>query len=158
MGDRRMRLPFTFAAPRLAAQLAAPSVLAGGPVDPFAVQLYEAGDPPATPALTDLPELSSVTQHGITWTFAAPARVGRFVNGDYYVVGETTISAIDPEPTTGQGVGKVRLLGRARPSFVCWRRIIVVSIKRACEKYNLTKTELILSYLNIVCLDIRLFL
>src|SRR5271157_3473284 len=37
---------------------------------------------------------SSVTQYGITWTFEKPVRVGQFVNGDYYVVGPTTIAAI----------------------------------------------------------------
>ncbi|MFH1809711.1 MAG: hypothetical protein ABIJ09_13270 [Pseudomonadota bacterium] len=72
-------------------------------VTPFAVQLYSANAPPATPGLTDLPLLSSVTQHGITWTFEQPTRVGRFVNGDFYVVGAVTVTAIDPLPTAGNG-------------------------------------------------------
>jgi hypothetical protein len=43
---------------------------------------------------------SSITKDGITWTFSQPVTVGQFVNGDYYVVGPVTISAIDPAPTT----------------------------------------------------------
>ena len=47
--------------------------------------------------------MSSLTKDGITWTFAAPARVGQFVNGDYYVVGTTTIVDIQPLPTPANG-------------------------------------------------------
>jgi hypothetical protein len=43
---------------------------------------------------------SSITKDGITWTFSQPITVGQFVNGDYYVVGPVTITAIDPAPTT----------------------------------------------------------
>ena len=43
--------------------------------------------------------LSSVSKDGITWTFSQPVPVGQFVNGDYYVVGPVTITAIDPAPT-----------------------------------------------------------
>ena len=60
--------------------------------DDFPVMVYTANDPPPTPALQDLPLLTQITQHGITWTFASPQRVGRFVNGDYYVVGSATIT------------------------------------------------------------------
>ena len=63
--------------------------------------LYDKGNPPATPALEDLPQRSCVSQYGITWTFDKPARVGRFVNGDYYVVGPVTITMIDPKPLWG---------------------------------------------------------
>ena len=41
---------------------------------------------------------SSITQHGITWTFSKQVTVGQFVNGDYYVVGDVTITNIDPLP------------------------------------------------------------
>lgn len=78
--------------------LAAPAL---GQVTPWTVTLYDSSNAPATPALTDLPLQSSVTQHGISWTFESPARVGRFVNGDSYVVGSVTVTAIDPAPTTG---------------------------------------------------------
>lgn len=43
---------------------------------------------------------SSITKDGITWTFSQPVPAGQFVNGDYYVVGPVTITAIDPAPTT----------------------------------------------------------
>jgi len=42
---------------------------------------------------------SSISKDGITWTFSAPAPVGQFVNGDYYVVGPVTVTKIDPAPT-----------------------------------------------------------
>jgi hypothetical protein len=43
---------------------------------------------------------TSVTQHGITWTFSADKTVGQFVNGDYYVIGQTTINSISPAYTS----------------------------------------------------------
>ncbi|MHC4253633.1 MAG: hypothetical protein ACYS9X_31325 [Planctomycetota bacterium] len=45
---------------------------------------------------------ASVAQYGITWTFAAPARVGRFVTGDWWVVGPVTVTSIDPAPAEGR--------------------------------------------------------
>jgi len=45
---------------------------------------------------------NSVSDHGVTWTFAAPSRVGRFVTGDWYVVGPATVTAIDPAPAGGR--------------------------------------------------------
>lgn len=80
---------------------AAPSFAAGQrlTVDEFKVRVYTRTTPPRTPSLDELPLLSKVTKDGITWTFAAPTRVGRFVNGDFYVVGETTVSDIAPRPT-----------------------------------------------------------
>jgi hypothetical protein len=33
-----------------------------------------------------IPTTKSITQHGITWTFAEPVGYGQFVNGDYWVV------------------------------------------------------------------------
>ncbi len=52
-------------------------------------------EPPATGATT-------VSQWGITWTFASARQVGQFVNGDWWVVGPVTISSIDP-PCVVQG-------------------------------------------------------
>jgi hypothetical protein len=52
--------------------------------------------PPPAPAGT----ASTITKDGITWTFSQPVPVGQFVNGDYFVVGPVTITAIDPPPTT----------------------------------------------------------
>jgi hypothetical protein len=43
---------------------------------------------------------SSITKDGVTWTFSEAVPVGQFVNGDYYVVGPVTVTAISPQPTT----------------------------------------------------------
>jgi hypothetical protein len=43
---------------------------------------------------------TSITKDGITWIFSEAAPVGQFVNGDYYVVGPVTVTAISPQPTT----------------------------------------------------------
>src|SRR5208283_4217932 len=43
---------------------------------------------------------TSITKDGITWTFSEAVPVGQFVNGDYYVVGPVTATAISPQPTT----------------------------------------------------------
>jgi len=72
--------------------------------DNFQVVLYTSNAPPATPALTDLPLTNQITQQGITWTFSQPQRVGRFVNGDYYVVGTVTVTDIAPLATVSNGV------------------------------------------------------
>jgi len=53
----------------------------------------------STPLVSDLPVQSSVSVHGITWTLSHGAPVGKFVNGDFYVVGACTVSAITPAPT-----------------------------------------------------------
>jgi len=64
---------------------------------------------PEAPKLEDLPLKESVSQHGITWTFDKPARVGQFVNGDWYVVGPATVAAIDPKPLYGSEIPKRQL-------------------------------------------------
>jgi cysteine-rich repeat protein len=71
--------------------------------DAFQVMVYTSNDPPPAPALEELPLVTKITLDGITWTFSAPVRVGRFVNGDYYVVGATTIVDIQPLPTAVNG-------------------------------------------------------
>ena len=58
--------------------------------------IYTQANAPAPPLLETLALQASVTQYGITWTFDKPARVGQFVNGDWYVVGPVTVVAIDP--------------------------------------------------------------
>lgn len=50
--------------------------------DNFTVPVYTSTVPPPTPALADLPLMTEITREGITWIFARPQRVGRFVNGD----------------------------------------------------------------------------
>jgi len=43
-------------------------------------------------------EARSITQYGITWTFDKPCKVGKFVTGDYWVVGPVTVVKVDPSP------------------------------------------------------------
>jgi len=57
---------------------------------------------PPAPKLEDLPAKDKVSQFGITWKFDNPARVGQFINGDFYVVGPVTISSVAPAPV-GEG-------------------------------------------------------
>ncbi len=71
--------------------------------DSFPVVVYTSIDPPPTPVLEELPLLSQINQYGIIWTFSTPQRVGRFVNGDYYVVGSAIITDIQPLPTLTNG-------------------------------------------------------
>ena len=52
------------------------------------------GAPAGTP---DAPRnLAAVERFGTTWTFGKPVQAGRFVNGDWWVVGPVDIVAIDP--------------------------------------------------------------
>jgi hypothetical protein len=73
------------------------------------VVMYTRDHPPAAPKLEDLPLRQKVSQYGITWTFERPARVGQFVNGDWYVVGPVTIGAIDPRPLYGAEIPEIEL-------------------------------------------------
>jgi hypothetical protein len=105
-------------------------VATGGAADPYddkavaadaaasrPVTLYTKDNPPRTPKLDDLPLAPSVSQYGITWTFEQPARAGRFVNGDWYVVGPATVKAIDPKPLYGSQIPKFQLdhMDKERP-------------------------------------------
>lgn len=47
-------------------------------------------------------ETSSISQYGITWTFAKPVRAGRFVTGDRWVIGPATVTAVSPAPADGR--------------------------------------------------------
>ncbi|MBN1960579.1 MAG: chitobiase/beta-hexosaminidase C-terminal domain-containing protein [Deltaproteobacteria bacterium] len=54
-----------------------------------------------------IPQLENrqiIEQYGVTWTFDKPMPVGKFINGDWYVVGQATIIDIDPPPLFGQQV------------------------------------------------------
>jgi hypothetical protein len=75
------------------------------------VVVYSRDNAPPTPKLEDLPLRESISQYGITWTFASPARAGQFVNGDWYVVGPVTLKAIDPRPLYGGEIPKRQLDG-----------------------------------------------
>ena len=59
---------------------------------------------PGEPHEPVLNEQSRISQHGITWTFDKPVAVGRFVNGDFYIVGAATVLGIDPRPLFGAEV------------------------------------------------------
>ena len=114
------------------------SVALGGPVkleprrkaDPYAddaiaadesvrrtAPVYCEANAPPTPKLEDLPSEKSVSQHGIAWTFERPAPVGRFANGDWYVVGPVTVAAIDPRPLYGAEIPRRELdrIDKERP-------------------------------------------
>jgi hypothetical protein len=41
---------------------------------------------------------SQVSQYGVTWTFDRPRETGRFVTGDYWVLGPVTIVSVSPKP------------------------------------------------------------
>jgi hypothetical protein len=73
------------------------------------VVMYTKDKAPAAPKLEDLPLQEKVTQYGITWTFDKPARVGQFVNGDFYVVGPVTVVKIDPKPLYGAEIPDAEL-------------------------------------------------
>jgi len=45
---------------------------------------------------------AELSQYGITWTFAEPARAGRYVTGDWWVVGPVTVKAVAPAPAAGR--------------------------------------------------------
>jgi hypothetical protein len=73
------------------------------------VAIYTKDNPPATPKLEDLATKGSLSQYGMTWTFDKPTRVGQFVNGDWYVVGPVTVTAIDPKPLHGAEIPEIEL-------------------------------------------------
>ncbi|MBN1761173.1 MAG: hypothetical protein JW863_22785 [Chitinispirillaceae bacterium] len=53
----------------------------------------------AARSTTELPFADSISIDGITWKFGEPVPVGRFVNGDWYVVGKVTVNSVHPAPT-----------------------------------------------------------
>ncbi|MGD0045023.1 MAG: hypothetical protein ABSE84_32260, partial [Isosphaeraceae bacterium] len=65
------------------------------------VVVYTKDNARAAPKLDQLPLKDNLSQYGMTWTFDKPARVGQFVNGDFYVVGPVTITGITPRPLYG---------------------------------------------------------
>ena len=79
--------------------------------------IYTGSNAPSAAKLSDLPLKQSISQYGITWHFEKPARVGQFVNGDWYVVGPTTITAIEPKPLYGAEIPDTELdhMDKERP-------------------------------------------
>ncbi len=51
---------------------------------------------PAGPGAAGLGSLAAVERFGITWTFDRPVASGRFVNGDWWVLGPVDVVAIKP--------------------------------------------------------------
>jgi hypothetical protein len=81
---------------------------------------YQSADEGSTPKMTlevsgaqtvgtSYGTTSSITQRGVTWTFAEPVTYGTFITGDYWVVGPVTVTSISNSlndsgwsPRTGQ--------------------------------------------------------
>lgn len=63
------------------------------------------------PAVVSAQETTtSISQHGITWTFDRAVQYGQFVNGDYWVVGPVRVVSVSPAPRTAPA-GEVTDLG-----------------------------------------------
>ncbi|PIE25620.1 MAG: hypothetical protein CSA62_00450, partial [Planctomycetota bacterium] len=46
--------------------------------------------------------LKQLSQHGITWHFAHPVQAGRYVNGDWWVLGPVKVERVSPLPSHGR--------------------------------------------------------
>ena len=100
------------------------------------VVIYTQANAPAAPKLDDLPLKDSVSQYGMTWTFDKPARVGQFVNGDFYVVGPVTITEITPKPLYGAEIPANQLdpHGQGARRKMTASATASCSIRRPCRK------------------------
>jgi len=76
---------------------------------PQPVAIYSKASPPPTPKLEELALTDTVARHGITWKFSEKVRAGRFVNGDYYVVGPVTVTETTPKPENGRNQSALNL-------------------------------------------------
>ena len=54
------------------------------------------GNLSAQPESAAVETVNEITQYGITWKMAAPARAGRFVTGDWWVIGPLEIESVSP--------------------------------------------------------------
>jgi len=63
---------------------------------PTTIPVYTPENVPPTPTVNELWQTNAVTYCGVTWTFDRVAPVGRFVTGDYYVVGPVVVTSITP--------------------------------------------------------------
>jgi hypothetical protein len=50
-------------------------------------------------AQADATARNSILQYGVTWTFSASVPAGRYVTGDWWVVGPVTVKSVTPSPT-----------------------------------------------------------
>jgi hypothetical protein len=57
-----------------------------------------AAESPLAVAASGTP-VESVSQYGVVWTFDRPVPAGRFVTGDWWVVGPATVRSVSPVPT-----------------------------------------------------------
>ena len=57
---------------------------------------------PESPALSELPLSDTLSQYGITWKFDKKVQIGKFVTGDFYVVGPFTVISINHAPGNGR--------------------------------------------------------
>jgi hypothetical protein len=60
--------------------------------------IYTKDNAPPIPAREQIPLRESVSQYGITWRFDKAYPVGRFVNGDWWVLGPVRIVSVEPVP------------------------------------------------------------
>lgn len=81
------------------------ALIIGGAVEGGVI--YTTNNAPEAAKVEDLPLQGSISQYDITWTFEKPARIGQFVNGDWYVVGPVTVTKIDPKPLWGDEVDEL---------------------------------------------------
>ncbi len=47
-------------------------------------------------------QVSQITQYDFTWTFDKPVTAGKYVTGDWWVVGPVTVTSVSPAPANGQ--------------------------------------------------------
>lgn len=89
------------------AQAAAKPLFAEAPVGSYdgpVKTVFTAVNAPAAPKLEDLELTDAVSQYGITWKFNRKVRAGRFISGDWYIVGPATVVDITPKPLFGKEV------------------------------------------------------
>jgi hypothetical protein len=67
-----------------------------------ATALAQGANNPLTPSGTDVQIADRLSQYGITWVFDRPHTVGRFVTGDWWVVGPVTVESVSPQPNSGR--------------------------------------------------------
>src|SRR4030042_5485631 len=66
-----------------------------------AIMINELESQEKQPYITDT-SADTISQYGITWRFSNPVAYGKFVNGDYWIVGPVTVTSISPAPANGR--------------------------------------------------------
>ena len=75
-----------------------------GLINTTPLTVYTSANAPTAPKVEELEKRKTLSQYGITWTFDKEVPVGRFINGDWYVVGPVTVVMIDPKPLFGDEI------------------------------------------------------